>query len=563
MTLSPNRWRPVGPFASDKEREALECVRELLPDDPLCWAWSNVSIPDDRREPTEIDLLLLNGNGLFVVELKGWHGSISGETYRWFRSGRQLHSPLVAADGKARRLKALLKDLRSEQGDRVRLPRVRAIVLLHGRQSKIALDDRARDGIYGLDGFQVKGVPLFSQFLNEPPTEGYRLDRQAVNALAKLLRVVGMEPWQHSDPEPEPVALPEPSPTPEGPEGREGPEADGPLDELLDEQPQALPLPLLRTFTEESLIDLGVPHEALAVMRDVLDETDLIGLLPDAVVDDLTEVLAGRPLEEVVGRRAAAREILDSVDAQAAALPVAPALPEPQVSPALSTPIAEHEPPIPEQPVRRAPLPTRQPQDAVGRSRISAVAPERLLDVARAEVVQGRLPAARALLRAVEDRVDGEGATDWSVPDLLNLTADLNVHTLLVQRIETLIAGLEDDVPPAPALASSPAPATVGKLWSEAAFGPSYSLLLRVADVLDRTAGVYLSDVIGEERAAVVNGRLLRGRPDGGRVRITPSGTVISRRDSDSPWFVVGSVAADEWFPADAAMMSRSQSFAV
>ena len=84
-----------------------------------------------------------------------------------------------------------------------------------------------------------------------------------------------------------------------------------------------------------------------------------------------------------------------------------------------------------------------------------------------------------------------------------------------------------------------------GALWTKGEVGPAYSLLLRVPDVLDRANGVYLSQIIGVEAAAAVNARLLRGRPDGGRVRITPSGVVVSRRNADSPWFVVGSVAAD------------------
>ena len=80
-----------------------------------------------------------------------------------------------------------------------------------------------------------------------------------------------------------------------------------------------------------------------------------------------------------------------------------------------------------------------------------------------------------------------------------------------------------------------------------------YSLLLRIPDVLDRGNGVYLSQFIGRERGAKVHSRLLGGRPDGGRIRSTPDGTVVSRRNARSCWFVVGAVSPEEWFPADPA----------
>jgi hypothetical protein len=76
-------------------------------------------------------------------------------------------------------------------------------------------------------------------------------------------------------------------------------------------------------------------------------------------------------------------------------------------------------------------------------------------------------------------------------------------------------------------------------------------LLVRVPDVLDRSAGLFLSQIIGQAKAARVNARLRKGRPDGGRIRIVTDGTVVSRRDAQSAWFVVGHVAPDEWFPGE------------
>ena len=81
-------------------------------------------------------------------------------------------------------------------------------------------------------------------------------------------------------------------------------------------------------------------------------------------------------------------------------------------------------------------------------------------------------------------------------------------------------------------------------------------MLQRVLDPVDRVNGRYPSQVIGPDEAAAVHQRRLRGRPDGGRVRITPNGTVVSRRDATSSWLIVGNVTAREWSPADVEAMA-------
>jgi hypothetical protein len=102
------------------------------------------------------------------------------------------------------------------------------------------------------------------------------------------------------------------------------------------------------------------------------------------------------------------------------------------------------------------------------------------------------------------------------------------------------------------AVADVPATATAtlqrGALWLAPVTGATYSLLVRVSDVVDRSSGVFLSQVIGREAARRVNADLRIGRPDGGRIRVTPGGVVVSRRDPVSPWFVVGAVTPGSWF---------------
>ena len=52
MSLPQSRWRPIGEPAHAEESRALNKINELLSDDPLCVAWTNLSIPDSRDFPT-------------------------------------------------------------------------------------------------------------------------------------------------------------------------------------------------------------------------------------------------------------------------------------------------------------------------------------------------------------------------------------------------------------------------------------------------------------------------------------------------------------------------------
>ena len=605
MSLSHQRWIPVGEPAHDGESRALDKIRELLSDDPLCLVWTNLSIPDSHDFPTEIDLLLLNGAGLFVVELKGWSGEITGTAYDWRRrTGKQpwrpWRSPVLAAQSKAQRLKSLLQELKHEQREQVRLPYVTPVVVMHGRNSSVGLDDRAMAQVYGLDTYGVTGVPAFSTFLREPPCGGQaRLDKPAVDAIRRLLVRSGMTP-QRVLPREITQSIGTNLITGDEPSAMEEPQA-----EAIDPLPQDIetvlvPLGLFEGQTDDDLLRLGVPVELIESVRAIVDEADLIDIVSEDLFNDLDSVLAGEDASDVVSRREALVVILKAVDAQAATTP--PNVDEPDTSqlalrssetdagPRTERPVVEV-PPVDllsstdhaqvnasdmferlrsvfGDRVSHRPSQTRLKQKprvpssglhsghrndshevARAQSEVS-VASERLLDLARAETLQSRPSAARELLDEVHSFMNRFGSRDWSTHEVDELAGRLSNHSLLAQRLELLVEGLPSGMPTAPAIETGPT-VPAGTLWTKGEIGPPYSLLLRGLDVLDRVNGIYLSQLIGTERAAEVNARLLKGRPDGGRIRITPSGVVVSRRNADAPWFVVGSVEAHEWFPAE------------
>lgn len=197
MRADSPQWIQMGPAATKEEQHALDLVRDLLPDGGLTWAWSNLTFIDRNGRPGEIDVLLLNRTGLHVVELKGYHGTITGDQQHWTiarpnRPDEPVDNPFLATDRKAKRLKTLLKDVAVAAKGKITIPFVDAVTVLHGDGTKVDLDPIAATATYALDGAGVSGLPAFSEFLNAAPADVRNLvDKSRAKALVALLKAAG------------------------------------------------------------------------------------------------------------------------------------------------------------------------------------------------------------------------------------------------------------------------------------------------------------------------------------------------------------------------------------
>ena len=165
------QWHDVGQPATPAEAEALQAIKALLPDAALAWAWSNLSFISVQGRLAETDLLLLTRTGLTLVELKGWHGRITGNQQTWRVGDESKPNPLFLTDQRAKWLKGLLDYVQPHGARRVPIPFVRAITVLHGRNSVVDLDSVAATDTYALDGFNVQGLPPLSDYLNRVPQD--------------------------------------------------------------------------------------------------------------------------------------------------------------------------------------------------------------------------------------------------------------------------------------------------------------------------------------------------------------------------------------------------------
>ena len=113
MGLGRDRWVEVTPSRFAHEREGLEYVRAALPDQDPYRAWTGVEIITDRGRSLDVDLLVIAPAGLFVVELKAWSGTVTGDRYSWAirheRGVRTESNPRRLNNAKARELKSILR----------------------------------------------------------------------------------------------------------------------------------------------------------------------------------------------------------------------------------------------------------------------------------------------------------------------------------------------------------------------------------------------------------------------------------------------------------------------
>lgn len=129
----------VGQAATPAEDEALGVIKAMLPDAAIAWAWSNLLFISVHGRLAEVDLLLLTRAGLTLVELKGWHGRITGNQRTWRVGVEERANPLFLTDQKAKWLKELLAYVQPGPR-RVPVPFIKAITVLHGRDSVVDLD---------------------------------------------------------------------------------------------------------------------------------------------------------------------------------------------------------------------------------------------------------------------------------------------------------------------------------------------------------------------------------------------------------------------------------------
>lgn len=289
MEPQSSQWRSLGEPAGPGEEQALAAIRALLPDDAVTHAWANLSFVDQQGRTAEVDLLLLSRVGLFLVELKGWHGRIVGDQQTWRLTAptgaiRHERNPLYATDQKAKRLSSLLQQ-RAGRGDRV--PWIEPLVVLHGRDSHVDLPGELTEKVVALDGFAVHGLTSTLRGVLESPPDPYgrrtTIDGPAATKIRQLVTNAGFAPTPRRRMVGQ-YSLESADPLDEGPHWQDVLAVHPTLDRVR-RRVRLFPVPpgasqqqrdeVARAARREFLFTQGIQHPGIAAPLELVGESDL------------------------------------------------------------------------------------------------------------------------------------------------------------------------------------------------------------------------------------------------------------------------------------------------
>ncbi len=200
MTLGPSRWHVIAESNFAWEREALDWLRNQLPDRDPWHVWTNFEFIDDEGKVSEVDALVLSSSGLFLVEIKSRPGVLTGDahTWTWTTDGRStaLDNPLILANRKAKRLASLLKRQPAITKAKIRLPFVEPVIFLSSTSLSCRLEGLAKAATFQHGRPGTLGDPGIIGALANGVTHrgGANGDSQQARAIARGLTEAGIRP---------------------------------------------------------------------------------------------------------------------------------------------------------------------------------------------------------------------------------------------------------------------------------------------------------------------------------------------------------------------------------
>jgi serine/threonine protein kinase len=208
MALSAKRWNEITPSQFLWERDALDYLRNGLPDHDPYFAWSNFEFISDDGTINEVDLLVLTPQGFFLVEIKSSPGTLSGDATNWVWThegrARTDDNPLFLANRKAKKLASLLK--RQKAWSKARLPYLEPLIFCSHPELKCHLQGIARNRVCLRDRVGNPDKPakgILSALKNrdfDGANENARphIDRPVMRAIAIAMEQAGIRPSQRS-----------------------------------------------------------------------------------------------------------------------------------------------------------------------------------------------------------------------------------------------------------------------------------------------------------------------------------------------------------------------------
>ncbi|MFE4674493.1 BREX system serine/threonine kinase PglW [Streptomyces sp. NPDC056723] len=190
--MRDERWTTVTESQFEHERRGLKAIQRRLPDDEPWRAWSNFTFTANSGHVREVDLLVTAPAGVFLIELKDWHGSVSGGGRDWIQttpggSNRRHSNPLHLANQKAKELAGLIQ---SAVGARPRIWVGEAVCFT---------DDKLRLLLPAADLNGVFTVKQLAEMLGTQPRDArFAITAEVSRKVAQGLQKLGIAPLRRA-----------------------------------------------------------------------------------------------------------------------------------------------------------------------------------------------------------------------------------------------------------------------------------------------------------------------------------------------------------------------------
>jgi serine/threonine protein kinase len=207
--MDSSRWITVSDTPHDHEREALNWLRNRLPDREPYHVWTNFEFTTHSGQLYEVDALVISDNGVHLLELKAWSGQIAGDggTWQWRNKEgrfRQVDNPRLLANRKAKALKSLIESSDAFNKHRSDVPYVAEAIFLSDQKLISELNPQGRFQVFGRDGGRDEPLPPERAALGgivdylvslDPDASGRprkRIQRSVVDRFVKAIDQIGI-----------------------------------------------------------------------------------------------------------------------------------------------------------------------------------------------------------------------------------------------------------------------------------------------------------------------------------------------------------------------------------
>jgi hypothetical protein len=139
--------RAIGYPENESEREAIAYLAANLAGDDI-YIYHNLELPAHSGLPYEYDMIVTGQYAVYVVEVKGYQGTIRGNAYEWeLESGAIYRSPIPLSNKKAKVVADHLRRANPQLGH----VWVQPVILLTDNRAQILLNDEQADRVLTLD----------------------------------------------------------------------------------------------------------------------------------------------------------------------------------------------------------------------------------------------------------------------------------------------------------------------------------------------------------------------------------------------------------------------------